>query len=269
MTPLQRTLINAGDWLLGWALHLPRDLTLIVIAALTAGVLLGFRALLIDRNLLSRLEDDEQRLRELCHTAREQSNTVRLQQHQTVRRHLAARRLRLEALPVLAGLVPALLIITWGRQRLDHFAIQPNEPFEFTATLPASQIGKLVHLVPQDGLTTADGWIKKIEPLPTEASPEGIAIWTLTATSRLSLLTLRTERQTIEHPVFVGRPAPPDAHLNHDGDIATRLQLPQYRPLGVVPGIPLLGIPPWLLGLIILSGCGLIVVTKWPGLKRR
>ena len=59
MTPaLNHLMLRAMDFLLGWTLALPRDLTLFIVALGSALVLIGARALTTNQELLGRCEAD-------------------------------------------------------------------------------------------------------------------------------------------------------------------------------------------------------------------
>jgi hypothetical protein len=191
MTSLEKLLTQTANLLLDWTLWLPRDLTLLLLAAMTVALLLGLRWLLADRDALRLLAADEQRLKELRAAAREAGNHAALQQHRRVRRLLAARRARLEILPALAGVIPALLVLHWGVRRLEFLPSRTGESVAIEAMFPASAVGRPAHLVPHSSVTVEPAWIRTIEPVDG-LQAQGIAEWRVTATSPGSFtLTLR------------------------------------------------------------------------------
>lgn len=252
MSTWQSLAIRIGDQLLGWTLSLPRDLTLLVIACLTVVVLLAIRFFTADRAALTQLSADERRLQELRQQAGEVGDAEALHRQRTVRRLLAARRVRLEWLPAVVGLLPTLLILSWGARRLEYLPLRSRQPFEFTATLPRSAIGGHAHIVPQPDWDAEDGWIRPVEPTPSEA--RGIAVWKLRPSTRgESTIAVRHPDGSVEHPVDVGLSTYRPPIVEHGPDVSTQVLLTHYRPFGVVPGIAWLGLPAWSFGLLLLA----------------
>lgn len=262
MSVLERLLTQLGNLLLDWTLLLPRDLTLLLLAVLLVALLLGIRLLLSDRDALRLLVADERRLGELQARARAAGDRAALARQRNVRRLLAARRARLEFVPALAGLLPALLVLHWGARRLDNLPLTANQPFGIEATFPASAVGRPAHLVPQESLMAEPAWIRTIAPAQG-AEARGVTDWRVTATVPGAIaLTLRHPDGSVQIPLEIGtrRYAPPS--IGHEGDVITSVKLPRYRPLGIVPPVEWLGLPAWMVGLLLLTVPGYLAIRR-------
>ena len=90
-----------------------------------------------------------------------------------------------------------------------------------------------------------------------------VASWTLTGERGSYTLTLRHQGQTFVHPLLLGERRYFTPSLAHsDGDARTTVELKQVRWLGIVPGVPQLGLAPWLVAYLAL------VLAITPVLKR-
>jgi hypothetical protein len=262
MTSFDRLLTQFGNLLFDWTLLLPRDLTLLLLAVLLIALLLGLRRLLSDQEALRLLTADVRRLQDLRAEARAAGDRAALARHWNIRRLLAARRARLEMLPALAGLLPALLVLHWGARRLEHLPFNIGDPVEIEATFPASAVGRPAYLVPQESLTAKPAWIRTIEPA-AGAEARGVADWQVTATAPGEFaITLRHPGGSAQVPLEMGNRRYAPSIIRHGGDVTTAVKLPRYRPLGMVPPIPRLGLPAWMVGLLLLTVPGYLAARR-------
>jgi hypothetical protein len=255
MTGWQDFVITLGDWLLSWTLGYPRDLTLLFIACFTSAALLVIRRVFGHHQQLRQIAEDERRLRTLISEARAEGDSDAARRHRRVRRWVALQRLRAEIRPGLVGLLLGVVIVTWGNHRLNHLPLREEQLFDFSVTRPASAVGSVVHVVPQSGLSTDGSWIRPVK-LATEGSmPLGQATWRMCGENvgTLDRITIRHRGATFEHPIVIDGRTPPQDVVTHEGDTTTRLHLKTYRPFGLVPGMAILGLAPWLVGLAVLT----------------
>jgi hypothetical protein len=262
MIPLERLLTQAGDLLFEGMLWLPRDLTLLLLAALLIALLLGLRWLLADRDTLRLLAADEHRVRNLQAAARSAGDGAALCRHRRVRRLLAARRARLEMVPALAGLLPALFVLHWGARRLEFLPLRTGEPVVIEATFGASAIGRPAHLVPQESLSAEPAWIRMIEPAD-DFEARGTAEWRVSGGSSGKItLMLRHPGGSLPIPLELGTGRYERPMIRHEGDVITHVQLLRYRPLGVVPPLSWPGLPAWVIGLLLLTVPGYLATRR-------
>ena len=240
-----------GDGLLGWLLCLPRDVSLLLLALLSALLVLGLRRLVTDPPLLRAIRQDQRRLKELIRQARASREKASRDRYRRTAGAVAALRVRQEFRALLVSLLPLALLVTWASHRLHYFPTGHQEPVELVAWLPSSAVGSVLHLVPEAGLESPDGWVREIAPSRLEGSPRGTASWVLRAAARDEVyrLTLRFRDRSIEHPARVGQTFYEAPRCAHGDDVETQLKLREYRPLGIVAGV---WFPPWLVGYVVL-----------------
>lgn len=213
------------DFIFGGLLRLPSDLTIIVLALLTGVILTFVRKWTTNQDRLGRAVADNKRLRALIKEALARDRLTKAQ--------VAMVKFKQEGKPMLVSLLPIALLVTGAFARLEFLPPQPGETVTAIAHAPVAAAGDLVHLVPAEGVTALDGWMKQL----TVTGPEASAVWQLQF-ARLSELTIR------------GR----DAQLE--------LKLRERRLFGIVPGWPTIGLPAWWVGYL------LIVIPFVPLLKK-
>jgi len=120
------------------------------------------------------------------------------------------------------------------------------------------KIGKLVHMVPQDGIEPLNGWVQRIKP-DVNAKGEttnGVAQWTLRVRQRPEPYTLRIRamgRIYDKELIVDGRRYAPPVKAYQDGDVeASEIGMHEYKLLGIVPGIPWIGLQPWIVGYLVI-----------------
>lgn len=243
--------IRGMDILLGWLLHWPSDLQIFAVAVGSALILAGVRVWTTDQDLLGRCRQDRARLKALIREAKKRGERQVVARHRATSSAVSLKQLRQEARPLLASLLPLVLLATWSFQRLAFHPIEVGKPFQFSAEFPLSFVGKLAHLVPMPGLHTQNGWIQEI----TAATQQGTGVWQLTADASPEPypLRLRVDGTSLTHPVRVGASTyevPVQRH--RENDIVTEVRLKPVRLFGVLPEIALFQFPPWLVAYLVL-----------------
>ena len=272
---LNNLIVSAMDWLLGWLLYLPRDGRLVAVAVLTSLILVVARKLMTDQDWLRRAHADRRTLKRLTRQARKAGDKearLRYRQSMTL---LHLRSMKHEGKTLLAAVIPVALLATWCFARIDYLPAEPGQTIEVRAYFPAFAIGRVTHLVPQEGITCADGWVRQIEkdqvPAPagawdrfnaalTPARPhgaEGVATWRIQAepSPRPYVLKVRDGGKTYEKELIVdGRHyAPVVAFFDDEPVRSIETVLPRTRLFGVVGAIDVLYLPPWLVAYLLIA----------------
>lgn len=262
LSDLNDWIVGTMDRLLGSLLHFSSDVQIIVVAFLSAAVLAAVRFLTANQDLLRRCQEDKRKQKLLLRSAKSRADKSAAKRHRTTLGMIAMKQLRQEFRPLFASLIPIILLATWALSRLEFHALKPGEAAEFSAYFPLSAIGKIAHLTPQDGVTVQNGWIQEIAAVTDQGPAHGIATWRITA-ERSTALQLRFDKQTYTHPIRVGDfryESPVESHGDHV--LATEVKLRPVRFFGIVPGIPAIHFPAWLVGYL------LVVIPATLTLKR-
>ncbi len=251
-----------GDLLGGWILLLQRDLGLLVVAIVTALMLVGVRRWATDQGWLRRAQADAKRLKQLRREALARGDRAAANRHRTLAGRIGLMRLGGEGKPLLWAIVPVALLAVWAYERMPYLPPEPGAELAVHLVHPASAAGTLAHLVPEDGLAEpADGWVTAfvIDPIDPR---QAVASWRLRPQADHDLIVV-SERGRFAHPLpLTSRNAPP-VMLTHTPDmtIFSHLDLVERRLFGIVPGLPAVMLPAWLVGYLILT-LAMVPVTK-------
>ena len=241
------------------------DLALGILALGTALLVLLIRKRTTDQDFLRRCKLDRVRLKSRLKEARQAKNAHDVSRFKAVLGTIGLRTMKQEGLPLLVSLVPITLIASWAFARLGYHAPATGEWVAVEFTVPISESGKLIHVVPQDGLETQEGWIQEVVEKQNSPIPAGVASWSVRATTSGSSypLVIRLGERTFRHEFRAG-PGRYSAPFRtwENGDYSLNQKLLAYRPFGHVPGIDDFFFPAWLVGYLIL------VVPAVPILKK-
>ena len=150
------------DYLFGWLLLLPSDLTIIVTALLTGVVLTLVRKWTTNQDLLGRAVADNKRLAALIKEAKRAGDKEAVKRYRLTKAQVGMLKFKQEGKPMLVSLLPIALLATWAFARLEFLPPKPGETVTVVANAPVTQAGEVVHLVPGDGLTATAGWVRCI-----------------------------------------------------------------------------------------------------------
>lgn len=247
-----------SDWkvVLDVLLILPRDATLFVFSLLTALLMTLARRWATNQGLLRRCADDLRQLKRLDREAKQAGDKSRRQRlRSTVA--LVKRTQLTEDLKVLAVvLVPVAVLAMWAVERLDYLPPRVGDELVVRAFFPISSVDGVVHLVPTDGVELQSSPIQIIQP-DQQSPPSGLAEWTLRPTSAADELTLtiRHHGESGEHRVSIGqRTYLPPQQIHQNVRLSrTEAVLRRYRPLGLDLKTDSLGLPPWMIGYLLLT----------------
>ncbi len=194
------------DPVMSWLLYLPRDVAIFVVAIATSAILTFVRIWTTNQDLLARCDSDKKRIGELMKEAKKAKDKDAVARYRGTSSLIAMKLMRAEGKPLLAVLLPVALLATWCFSRIAFHPPQEGETVALNAFFPSTAIGKLAHIVPQEGVE-ADAWIARVEPTP-DAIPgqEGQAVWKLRAKARPEPYTLgmKFEGGTYEMDLLVG-----------------------------------------------------------------
>ena len=168
---------------------------------------------------------------------------------------IAMKQLRQEGRPVLASLLPIMLLATWAFHRLEFHPPAANERIEFTAHFPISATGRIAHIAPSEGVDAANGWLQEIAAVADQGPAHGVATWRLISAARAEphRLQVRFDHRTYEHFLRVGaRTYESPVSTHGDGLLTTEVKLRPVKLFGTVPGIPAIFFPPWLTAYLLL-----------------
>jgi hypothetical protein len=123
------------------------------------------------------------------------------------------------------------------------------------AHFPASSIDRVTHVVPQASLglkTPAVQIVQSNQATP----PSGVAEWTLhpSEAGEISIV-IRHQDQSVSHWVRIGgRSYLPPEQVHANGRIErTEVGLVRYHPLGSDLASGWIGLPPWMIGYVLLT----------------
>ncbi len=269
--------VSIMDYVLGWTLLLPRDLTLFVVAILTSAILAFVRLLCTDQDWLKRAAGDRKRLRVLIRQTRRAGEKEARKRYKATMTLIKVKSLKFELKPLLWAIVPVALLATWCFARLAYHPPRAGEPLEVKAYLPISAIGRPVHLVPQEGVVIEGDCLQPVgkdRPLPVnglwdafnartraffgiDAPLEGVAVWRIRPAARPGGHTLKVRYggRTYDKQLLVGgRRYAPAVTACSDGPVqCIELAMEPMKLFGVVGGIDFLYIPPWLVAYFLIA----------------
>ena len=255
---LNTFLLSITNPVLDWMLYLHPDLVLLIVAVGTGVILTVVRPFTTNQEYLNRCKEDRNRLKELIREAKRAKDKDALTRHRTTAGQIGLKTMKAEGKPLLVAIVPIALLATWAFGNIAFIPPSGDDPVVVKAYFTVPKIGKLVHMVPQDGIEAASGWVRPIEP-DVDAkgvTTTGVAQWTLRCRKRAEPYTLRIRAMggIYEKELLVdGRRYAPPIRTYEDGQIeVSEVVMREYRLLGFVPGIPWIGLQPWIVGYLVI-----------------
>ena len=263
---INSAILSVMDLLLGWVLHLPTDLMLLVVAVGTGGLLTLVQPFVADQNLLRRCSADRKRLKGLLKRAKRAGDKDAVRRHRLTLRMVASKAAGCEWRPLLAVIIPLVFLGTWAWQRIAYVPPAADEPVEVRLYLPLSAADRIVHMVPIEGADTEGGWVRRVGVVREGGPPHGLAAWTLRVKAREEPydLQFRYKGNTYQKPLLVGRKTytPPLKFYDDPDVICSEVAMDEARLLGVVPGIPWLGIQPWLVAYFLIAIPSVLILKR-------
>jgi hypothetical protein len=239
---------------------------LALLAMASAMLLVRVRKATTDQELLRRCAADKKRLRQLLREAKAKLDREAITRLRATRSRVSLKQLRAELLPIACLILPVAFLANWGWHRLEYHPPRSGDVVEVRATFPAAAIGDLAHLVPQDSLAAPRGWIQPIAKAARGPSNQGVARWTLSLGSNSGTLPLllRHHQRTFEwNWRFTRIRFEPLTKKFSDGAAQIEIVLRPVKLFGVVPGLRWLGLPPWLVGYLLLTMLFVTLLKRW------
>ncbi len=261
--------VRAVDYPLSWLLWLPRDVTLLLFAALTALLMTLARRAATNQDLLRRCSEDLRRLKQLAREAKEARDKPTVLRLRGTAGLIKGMQLAADMRVLIVVLLPVAMLAIWANERLDYLPPQVDRDLVVRAHFPLSSIEGLTHLVPAAGCELNGTAIQVIRADAASASSGGLAEWTLRPTSATEDLAIiiRYRNESATHRVAIGhatyRP-PVQTHANERLAL-TEVVLDRYRPLGLNLKTETIGLPPWMVGYLVLT---LLLVPTFKRLLR-
>lgn len=248
--------VRTIDVPLGWLLAWPRDATLLAFSLLTALLMTVARRYVTNQDRLRRCSDDLRQLKRLSREAKQLGDKPRRQRLRSTAAMIKPMQL-VEDLKVLAAVIlPVAALALWAVERLDYLPPRVGDELTVRAYLPISSVDGVAHLVPANGFELQSSVIQLVradEQLP----PVGVVEWKLrptTATDELTL-TIRHRGESAVHRVAIGQRTylPPQQLQQNERLRQTEVELVRYRPLGLPLKTENFGLPPWMVGYLLLT----------------
>lgn len=285
LSQINNFIVAFMDLLLNWMLQFPRIWILVFLGFAEALILTLIPKFTTNQDMLKRGKFDKIRLKELLKEAKQKGDKDAIKRYRTTIGSIGTISLKAQGLPLVVSLVPILFIALWAFSRIAYESPRAGDNIIVRAYFPAAQIGNLAHLVPVKGLE-AKVPVKRAEdlvpekPIETSASPngawiqrivedkdtegkvvDGYAIWVVHCTEGGGRfpLKIRYKGQTVEKALLVGDHLyeQPLSYYSEGAIQAVEIAMPEYKPLGIIPGIPIpgapwLAFPAWLVGYMII-----------------
>jgi len=269
------------DPVLGWLLRVPPTVALFIIAIGTSAILTFVRLFTTDQEYLGRCNADKKRLKQLMKQAKEVKDKEALKRYRATMGSVSMKLMAAEGKPLLVSVIPIALLAVWCFTRLAFLPPKADEPVAVKAYFKVSTIGDITHVLPTEGLETAEmplrdvvvdaevaeeatvggGWIQRIFDDPDTAggtAHAGLAVWSFKGTGepRTYALTIRHDGRTYERQLILGdRHYAPDLEFyGEDAPLTcTQIVMDEVKLFGVVPGIPWIMFPPWLVAYLLIA----------------
>ena len=232
--------LTLGDLLLGWLLYFPPTAAVAVLGILTCLLMMLVRRWTTNQDLLARAHADRRRLRVLMREARVAGDKNAARRYRTTNGEIALKLVRAEGKPLLAALLPLVLIGTWGWYRLRYLPPVEDESVQIELSLDVSAIDSIAFLAPQQGIHTEEGYVMLVEEAGGDV-PAGVAKWTVSgkASPEPYTLVLNHGNRRFHHELLIGQRTCTSELVIHDPGRAVpqsfvRMRVPKIA--GMIPG---------------------------------
>jgi len=261
--------LSIGDPLFGWLLHLPNHVAIVIVAVATSAILTFVRLFTTNQDRLRRCKEDKKRLKELAREARRDRDKEARKRYRTTVSRISGKLMAAEGKPLLVSIVPIAILAVWCFARLGYVPPRAGEPVTVKAYYQVSAIDRTTHLVPQEGLSVEEGWVRRVVDDPDTrpgVPPNGLAVWTLRSDEpdRTYDLAIHYGGKTYTRSLEVGkRTYAPRYEFYGDSPLqCTEVVMKPFKPFGFVPEIPLIAMPPWLVAYLGLA-IPFVFLLKW------
>jgi uncharacterized membrane protein (DUF106 family) len=250
--------LKITDPVLGWLLLLPLNLALVIVAVATGAILTFVRLFTTNQDLLGRCAADKKRIKELMRGAKRARDKDAVKRYRATTGVIAMKAMAAEGKPLLAAILPVALLAVWCFARIGYHPPGDGEEVELAAYFPVSAVGKIAHVVPEEGIEVPSGPVQHVEEEPVQGQPSGVARWTVKGKARPEpyRLLIRFDGETREKDLLVGaRTYSPVLEVYPDGSRieAAELGMREFRLFGIVPGIPAILLAPWIVAYLLIA----------------
>lgn len=249
--------LTVVDFLLGGLLRFPPTVAIVVVSVGSGAVLTLARLFTTDQETLRIAAEDRRRQKEWVREAKARKDKAAAARHNALRSRISLMTMNQEGKPMLVALPFVAMLATWAVERLEFHPPSVDEPVFITAYVPRARVGETLHLVPRPELESESGWISEVRAGELQGVPCGIAEWTVRAADTEAAvdleLTFRMADATLRRGLILGgRTYAPARKWFPDHQTRLDTELETVKPFGIVPGIPALAFPPWLVGYVLL-----------------
>ena len=248
-------LAHTLDHVLGWLLLIPRDGAILIIALGTSLVLTYARKWTTNQERLGRCKRDVKRLKQLRREAKRAKDKETVKQIKKSLGMIAMMKAKSEGLPTLVSLLPIILLASWAWMRLDYFPPKADDVLTVRAYYPLASEKKLTRIEVPKGVKMESSAVQFVK-LDPNGEVNGLAEWKLRpAAADAITVIIRHQGQSAEHTFSVGGKTYIAPLLPHTSGkiVMTEVVLKQAKFLGIVPGIPQVFCPPWLLAYFLIT----------------
>lgn len=256
-------LIPVLDSALGWLLDLPRDLSLVMFAVITASMMILVRRYVTNQDLLRRCIADLRQLKRLLVQARSIGDKPSQSRLRRTMGQIKGKQFSADLRVLVTVIIPVGALAVWASERLEYLPPVKGEDLAIRAYYPLSSVDRLTHAVPSPGLEIMPTPIQVVRS-NDESLRGGLAEWSIHGFEPgFQQITIRHQGETLVHPVIIGQRnyLPPRFTHSSNQSVTTEVRLKQYLPLGLPFGNQWLGLPPWMIGYIVLT-LGLTPILK-------
>lgn len=248
------SLARGVDILFLWILMLPRDLSLLLLAAGTALFMVAVRKWLTNQDLLRRCHTDLRKLKTLTRSARQRNDQEALGRLRKTIGQIKGTLISADLRVLVIVLIPVGITAIWAGERFDYLPPKVGDEILLRAYFPVSSIDRVTHLVAESPLQLTSPAVQLVRP--STPSQEGLAEWKLRSqlAGQYQIL-IRHHGKTAIHQLIVGQPiySPPLQRHSTRSLNRTECALPRYLPLGLSFGAQRLQLPPWMIGYLLLT----------------
>ena len=271
--------LSIGGFLFDWMLMMGQSMSVVVIGLVTSAILTFIRPWTTNQDLLGRCMADKKVIKrrlaeakarkakakedgdaEALAAVKEEINNLRM-----VVGKIGMKQSAQEGKPLLFALLPVILVFVWASDRLAYVPASEGEQVKVTAYFSTSAKDRIAYILPQDGLSEANGeWMKRIllQEVKENQVADCEAVWTLTAKARPDkpyVLKIQYDDVFYEKELLVGSKtnSPPLEMYNEESLKVVKLGLTELKPFGFIPNLPLgmpgTYIPAWMLVYLLVT----------------
>ena len=258
LNQISEALTRLLDYPLGWLLAIHRDIAIVIVALGTSLLLTLARKWTTNQDHLCRCKSDMTRLKQLRREAKRAKNKDAVERIRATVGMISIVKMKAEGLPLLVSIIPIALLAIWCLARLDYFPPKHDAALTVRVYYPHSSVGKYAHARAPKGVELKPSTIQAVR-LDPDGEENGLAVWDVRPGPGIEEFNLTVSHldRTATHQMLVGGNVYPLPLVDHAAStdekiLMSEVVLDQAKFLGVVPGIPEIMFPPWLVAYLII-----------------